>query len=72
MAEVDCLEMKNMDCYIAVRGSDNIAELSDVPAEKMSMYERLYQTPVHHGIRVPTQNGWFSVIQTTLWHSFQI
>lgn len=53
MAEVDCLEMENMDCYIAVRGTDNISELSDVPADKMSMYERLYQTPVHHGIRVP-------------------
>ena len=33
MAEVDSLEMSHMDCYIAVRGSDNITELSDVPAE---------------------------------------
>jgi len=53
MAKVDCLEMENMDCYIGVRGADNIAELSDVPADKMSLYERIYQTPVHHDIRVP-------------------
>lgn len=53
MAEVDCLEMSQMDCYIGVRGSDNVAELSDVPQDRMSLYERLYSTPVHHGIRVP-------------------
>jgi aminopeptidase len=29
--------MKQMDCYIAVRGSHNISESSDVPAEKMKM-----------------------------------
>lgn len=53
MAEVDCLEMKNMDCYIGVRGTDNISEMSDVPGEKMKMYEQYYAKPVHHDIRVP-------------------
>jgi len=53
MAQVDVLEMSNMDCYIAVRGSDNVSELSDVPAEKMEIYEKYYVTPVHHGVRVP-------------------
>lgn len=53
MAEVDSLEMAKMDCYIGVRGTDNVAELSDVPAEKMHLYEALYSTPVHHDIRVP-------------------
>lgn len=53
MAEVDALEMSKMDCYIGVRGSDNVSELSDVPSEKMSLYERIYSTPVHHDIRVP-------------------
>ena len=52
-AEVDALEMSRMDCYIAVRGSDNIAELSDVPAERMALYEKYYVTPVHHKVRVP-------------------
>lgn len=53
MAKVDALEMSNMDCYIGVRGSDNVSELSDVPQERMAIYERCYMTPVHHGIRVP-------------------
>ncbi len=29
--------MKKMDCYIAVRGSNNITENSDVPAERMKL-----------------------------------
>ena len=53
MAQVDVLEMSNMDCYIAVRGSDNVSELSDVPAERMAIYQKYYVTPVHHGVRVP-------------------
>ncbi len=53
MAEVDSLEMSKMDCYLGIRGGDNLNELSDVPAEKLSMYSALYTTPVHHGIRVP-------------------
>jgi len=53
MAEVDGLEMSKMDCYIGVRGSENVAELADVPKSNMEIYEKYYMTPVHHGIRVP-------------------
>ncbi len=53
MAEIDCLEMSKMDCYIGVRGSDNISELSDVPPENLKMYDNLYAKPVHHELRVP-------------------
>jgi aminopeptidase len=52
MAKIDAAEMEQMDCYVAVRGSDNVAENADVPAEKMKIYETYYQTPVHHEIRV--------------------
>ena len=52
MAKIDAAEMSKMDCYIGIRGADNVAELSDVPAENMKLYERLYQVPVHHDIRV--------------------
>lgn len=30
-------QMKTMDCYIAIRGSHNVNELSDVPANRMQM-----------------------------------
>jgi len=53
MAEIDCMEMSSMDCYIGIRGTDNVSELSDVPAEKMALYDSVYMEPVHHKIRVP-------------------
>lgn len=53
MAEIDSLEMSKMDCYIGIRGANNVSELSDVPADRMALYEKLYSTPVHHEIRVP-------------------
>ena len=53
MAEVDALEMSKMDCYLGIRGSDNVSENSDVPAENMSLHSKFYMTPVHHEIRVP-------------------
>lgn len=52
MAKIDAAEMDQMDCYVGVRGTDNITELADVPSDKMELYERLYSTPVHHDIRV--------------------
>lgn len=34
-------QMKGMDAYIAIRGNENTAELSDVPSEKLNLYNRL-------------------------------
>jgi aminopeptidase len=38
----DCelMQMKGMDAFIAVRATDNISELSDVPAAKMTLYNK--------------------------------
>ncbi len=33
--------MKDMDAYIAVRGADNASELSDVPSEKLALWNRI-------------------------------
>lgn len=52
MAKIDAAEMEEMDCYVGVRGSENVSELSDVPADKMAIYETYYATPVHHDVRV--------------------
>lgn len=34
-------QMKGMDAYIAIRGNENTAELSDVPSEKLNLYNKL-------------------------------
>ena len=40
-AEVELARMKKMDAYIALRGSDNIFESSDVPSEKVRLVSKL-------------------------------
>ncbi len=42
--EIDMMQMKGMDAYIAVRGSDNTSELSDVPSENLSLESRMSET----------------------------
>ena len=38
--EIELARMKGMDAFIAVRGGDNASELSDVPSEKMNLWNR--------------------------------
>lgn len=45
--------MEAMDAYIAIRGSYNIAEHSDVPDERMKLFRANWQHPVHSEVRVP-------------------
>ena len=52
MARYDGYKMDEMDAYIGIRGGENAFETSDVPSDKMSIYNRLYSLPVHHEKRV--------------------
>ncbi len=53
IGEYEKLRMERVDAYIALRGSHNITELSDVPAEAMRLYDEHWMQPVHYQIRVP-------------------
>jgi aminopeptidase len=44
--------MERVDAYIGLRGSPNIAELADVPEDKIRLYNKLFWEPVHLGIRL--------------------
>lgn len=46
LAKRDLEFMKEMQCYIAIRGSQNITELSDVPDEKMQLVQEHWLRPV--------------------------
>lgn len=48
--------MKKMDAYIGLRGSDNIAEMSDVPAEQMKLLAKKCVRCRTSGSR--KRNGW--------------
>ncbi|MCM3126336.1 MULTISPECIES: aminopeptidase [unclassified Paenibacillus] len=51
-AEIDLKRMELMDCYIGIRAGENANDLSDVPEDKMKMYNSLYSHPVHSEERV--------------------
>jgi len=49
-AEVELMRMQKMDAYIALRGSDNIFEGSDVPAAKVQLVSRLMKPVLDHRV----------------------
>jgi aminopeptidase len=49
-AEVELERMQKMDAYIALRGSDNIFEASDVPPERVQLVSRLMKPVLDHRV----------------------
>ena len=52
IGEYESFRMDRMDAYIGLRGNLNISELSDVPHEKMKLYQTHWWQPVHIERRV--------------------
>lgn len=52
IADSELYRMKKMQAFIGIRGIVNSKELSDVPADKMELYEKLWLKPVHLEQRV--------------------
>jgi len=53
IADVERLQMENVQCYMGIRGNWNVSELSDVPSEKQKLYESTVWKRVHTEVRVP-------------------
>ena len=45
--------MDQMDCYVAVRGYDDLFAMSDVSPAKMKAYNEIYYNLVHFDARIP-------------------
>lgn len=52
IAQIENLQMQSVQCYIGARGNHNVAELSDVPSDGMSIYESTVWKNVHVETRV--------------------
>ncbi|MDD5088309.1 MAG: aminopeptidase [bacterium] len=52
IADCELYRMKQMDCYMGVRGIFNAKEMSDVPGDQMELYEKFWLKPVHLEQRV--------------------
>lgn len=50
MDEINLAQMKGMDAYIAVRAGANTSELSDVPSDKMNMYNKFTQPTLDYRV----------------------
>ncbi len=53
IGEIERARMEAVQCYIGVRGSNNISEMSDIPSDRMSLYEKHWWHYVHSQVRVP-------------------
>jgi aminopeptidase len=53
IGEVERKRMEGVQCYAGIRGSHNIGEMSDVPREQMTHYEKNWWNYVHSEVRVP-------------------
>ena len=51
-AALELDQMKRVQAYIGIRASNNVSELSDVPADRMSLYQQIVAKPVHLDYRV--------------------
>ena len=50
--QIERLQMEGVQAYVGIRGTINATELSDVPPEKMDLYQKLLWHPVHTEVRV--------------------
>lgn len=53
MAKYEAARMNDMNAYIGIRSGENANEISDVPSDKMEIYEKYFGDVVHSKIRVP-------------------
>ncbi|MBI4605822.1 MAG: aminopeptidase, partial [Planctomycetes bacterium] len=51
--EIERRQMEGVQAYVGVRGAHNVTELSDVPPERMDLYQKLLWHHVHTEVRVP-------------------
>jgi len=51
-AALELAQMKMVQAYIGIRASNNVSELADVPADRMSLYQQIVAKPVHLDYRV--------------------
>jgi aminopeptidase len=55
--EIDRFRMDRMQAYLGLRGTRNINELSDVPDDRLGLYNTHYSKPVHFERRI-THTKW--------------
>jgi aminopeptidase len=53
IGQIERARMEGVQCYISLRGANNISEYSDVAKERFALYEKHWWHYVHSQVRVP-------------------
>jgi aminopeptidase len=48
--DIELFRMKKVQAYIAIRGSDNVSENSDVPSSRMALYSRVIRSVLNYRV----------------------
>jgi aminopeptidase len=48
--DIELFRMRRMQAYIAIRGSENASETSDVPSDRMALYSRIIRPVLNHRV----------------------
>jgi len=51
-AAIELFQMQKVQAYVGIRGAANVSELSDVPPDRMALYQQKVAQPVHLDYRV--------------------
>ena len=52
MSAIELQQMQQVQAYVGIRASANVSETSDVPGDRMALYQRIVSQPVHLDYRV--------------------
>ncbi len=52
MSALELFQMQQVQAYVGLRGADNASELADVPPDRLALYQKIVQRPVHFDYRV--------------------
>jgi len=52
MSALELFQMQQAQAYVGLRGADNASELADVPPDRLALYQKIVQRPVHFDYRV--------------------
>jgi aminopeptidase len=57
-AAIDQVQLDTMDAYFVITAPENKWDGSDVPAERMELYEKHWWRQVHGEVRIPKTRCW--------------
>ena len=72
IGQLERARMKQVQAYIGIRGTQNVSEMSDVPADKMELFQTYIWTPSISRSVCPRPSGLSCATPLLPWHSLPV